>query len=1760
MSQAAPKKLLILLGVVLLVIATLPVYPVHSGTNLWTSEPIPDTADKKLAPGTDVSDLAVASDNTTIYTADRQADKLYRSLDAGVTWSEINIPAGATEPQLVAVAPDDAALVAIIADDKEVYVSTDAGVSWSDPGTVREGVESQAIVLRDIAISEIRSGVHYIAVAGSEAGPLANIWYYDQGAVSPRWCETSNLPGFASPVSDVAAALAFSPDFSNDGIMTAVTEEDDAGPAIDFVRFEIFSFCTLEWNSRAGFENYPVILGEGPGVTGVEAASIALAPDYRGSDVGSRVAMVGVSVEGVAEAKLWGIHGLYDYVDAPLWELCAVKNVAYNGTTVVAGIVDHNAVQLGYNLHKIGIIPSSIPVPGENRTVVAWAGENIVAGTSGNSSGFSRATEISGNFSSVGTGYPGDDISDMVVTGKDAAIYAADRSTDKIYKSIDSGSSWTELTGPAGASGLGIIAAASDNADIVAFAADDSEIYLSTDGGNNWHNLGVPTDASLITDIDISSYWGNNIFLAVSGNNGTIGEIWYYEYGGDAAWVEASYLDGFHTFATVGYGTADNCLAVAFSPNFTSDNIIMAVTADRTGVRLEALSLGDPPRWNRCIGYYQNYPAGIHNKYTDITDARAASISISPDYFGAGETLRTIFIGIRADTLSNAGIYRMVDNFDFALETGIEINSVAYNGESLVAGEYDSAAVWRTDAPLTSHDSPSLAADIDDSDYRRLPGGQTDTVVAWAGDSIIAGTTGKGSCFSISTDNGDIFNCLSLVDAEMPALEDVAVATDGSRVYLVSDDGTGTSLWRKYSGAWQRVLYLQDKTGYIIRIAPDNPDAIYLSKVRSREMHFSNNGGATWHDRTSACDVQDMAVESQKIVYVLGSDGSVKKSMNQGSSWSDWSRNGIIPPGGAGDIQRVATSPDDAGFVAVIADDNEVYVSSDAGFSWSSMGPIPDAGVLTDIFFSRVDAVGYIYLAVSGMTTSGTAEVWYFPLGASVGQWKQASAAYSGEQPGTTWALALAFSPNFATDRTLAAVTTNGADTYFELFKLDESPAWNADAGFAGYPVTIQNNNAQVDAAAASIALSAYYFSTDNATREAFIGIRAATPANSGVYRLIDTVDTPLISGVSINNVFFSDASLVAGEYADNDVWRSANPLDASPEFFSSNTSPRGESQVKVTSVGGSLFAGTSGNDSAFSVSGDGGINFTDRSYDSPGTDVSDFAFCSDNTTVYLLDRESGKLKKSTDAGLTWFRELSPGKGYSIACVGPGKVVTGSVDGYVSYSLDSSGVWQDIQPQIEPGALLTHVAATGLDTGDYIFAASSKKDSRVLRWKLGTSTSWEDMAAPIQAGHGIYGLAYQNDTLYVLTSDGTESTLLKGVGPAEGLVVWSNLGSLSEPLVNPPSALRSSAAGSKLWAIGTTGRNLYSFTDVPVAPPDQPDNPAPPAPTGGGGGSSGLTNIISLAGIVTGSGRFLQQVEATSSDGMVRINISKDTIGTNKLGQPLSRLTIREMTNPPALPADTCIVGLPYEFGPAGATFDPPVTLTIKYDPSRLPEGVSENNLRIATWDAATQQWIKLECTVDIESNTITAYISHFSIYTIVAGTRPAEFSLSGLTVSPEKTVPGGDIEVSFRVDNTGDLNGYCPVNLKINGEVVISREVILDGGLADTISLKVSRQEPGIYDVEVNGLKARFYVIAPAPIVPTATASETQTPTITSISPDVTGTAASLEPVDTTTSLSVPDQPAKPAVNDWWFIGGSIAFILLVVAVRQAVLHTRNR
>ncbi|MCL0046603.1 hypothetical protein M1N18_01320, partial [Dehalococcoidales bacterium] len=160
------------------------------------------------------------------------------------------------------------------------------------------------------------------------------------------------------------------------------------------------------------------------------------------------------------------------------------------------------------------------------------------------------------------------------------------------------------------------------------------------------------------------------------------------------------------------------------------------------------------------------------------------------------------------------------------------------------------------------------------------------------------------------------------------------------------------------------------------------------------------------------------------------------------------------------------------------------------------------------------------------------------------------------------------------------------------------------------------------------------------------------------------------------------------------------------------------------------------------------------------------------------------------------------------------------------------------------------------------------------------------------------------------------------------------------------------------WHSGEVTRLDLSVTIVPPPPPPPPVVVPP-----------GVTDVT---GFITPDGVFTETVTAKSEDGLVQLRIDEGTIGLID-GEPLPEISILEMEVPPDPPVDSAVIGLVYDFGPDGATFEPPVTLTFTYDPALIPEGVAEENLVIAMWDAG--EWVNLVSVVDPVANTITAKV-----------------------------------------------------------------------------------------------------------------------------------------------------------------------------------------
>ena len=292
-------------------------------------------------------------------------------------------------------------------------------------------------------------------------------------------------------------------------------------------------------------------------------------------------------------------------------------------------------------------------------------------------------------------------------------------------------------------------------------------------------------------------------------------------------------------------------------------------------------------------------------------------------------------------------------------------------------------------------------------------------------------------------------------------------------------------------------------------------------------------------------------------------------------------------------------------------------------------------------------------------------------------------------------------------------------------------------------------------------------------------------------------------------------------------------------------------------------------------------------------------------------------------------------------------------------------------------------------------------------------------------------------------------------------------------------------------------------------------------------------------------------IEFTSLDEAIHIIIPHEVTALDGEGNPLTDVEFVAAESVPDPPEDASIIGLPYQLGPDGATFDPPVTMTWSYDPADIPDGVAEEELVIAYYGEGAGEWQELEFEVDPESDTLSAYIDHFSTFAVIAfsdslppppitsssspllvtpsppqpvtPTASAAFTLSSLSISPLEVSAGEAVTISVFLANAGEADGSYTATLKINGIVAETKEVSLVGGGSETVTFTTSQGEAGAYSIEVNGLPGSFIV------------KEGASPPIIAI-------------------------PAPPGERNWWLTRGVIIAIAAAIAIPLAIRWWRRR
>lgn len=389
----------------------------------------------------------------------------------------------------------------------------------------------------------------------------------------------------------------------------------------------------------------------------------------------------------------------------------------------------------------------------------------------------------------------------------------------------------------------------------------------------------------------------------------------------------------------------------------------------------------------------------------------------------------------------------------------------------------------------------------------------------------------------------------------------------------------------------------------------------------------------------AGADVEHLAMARDGTLYACanftGTNYTLFKSIDSGESWSYI---GNI----TGGIIAIATAPDDANAV-YYATNITVYKSSDGGTAFTPLPPNPGGAgsnniIITSLSITSLD--GRRIIAVGTRDRDGAQFGGVYTVNES-----DLSTGWVNTGIGNYDVLAVAFSPNYATDRQLIAVATDEVDTLVAI--RSGTTGWGTVSGNA----TISG----VVPVKATVALSGDYntifflgIETGNNSGDVYRIERRLAPASSNSTDLnIAAADN--LTGIDIAGVAVSGNTgsyyLLAGTATGTRVYVSANNGQS---WSRSVKEPTGQSKTRLLMASNfaasrRAYAVTSGTSSAFSCTVDGGLTWNQLSLiDTTIAAIVDVVvspkYGQDNTLFLLTWGGEHSVWRSQNGGVRWER------------------------------------------------------------------------------------------------------------------------------------------------------------------------------------------------------------------------------------------------------------------------------------------------------------------------------------------------------------------------------------------------------------------------------------------------------------------------------------------------------------------------------------------
>ena len=606
--------------------------------------------------------------------------------------------------------------------------------------------------------------------------------------------------------------------------------------------------------------------------------------------------------------------------------------------------------------------------------------------------------------------------------------------------------------------------------EFVAVALEENKqvrVYFSTDGGTTFESAGQVIDTVSfddpddVSDLAVSYESGGKRDIAIGGaDNKDAAALFRSTVDGDnpGAWKDATLYDGWDNVNAPAVDIDSYLVTdIIFSPSWVKDKTILVTTVEDGlndyNVHLQCGSWGVSPGWNEKSSLGIEAVLILDDEdlptYFATWDARAiAGITLPSNYNSKNTGDRVLWVWVNYYDPSSGDprcMIARVDNND-ADDNGpqgqikdgkVWLTNISYKGTiaegEAIAGVLGDGAedyaicckgvqVYRNDnivnmiiccepwksacKPPTGRAAMAVSYVGEDKAY----------AVALQGDDRSIGGVYDEGAWSVTFDDGDTWNQLSLIDTWINYLSDVAVSPDCNKTMLVSvnmyeGDCGCDSVWlhaeelpeaEEYSGQWLRTWCgilegdndLSGHAGFpfvlergLLRLAPEETDGmnVYLVDRMSGNVYWNDlETLACWDPipSTEVTEIVDLVAQDVDTLFALDYNGEV--AMFDDDEWQEPVDSEVT----AG--WTIAVHGDD---ILVGGQDGDVSHSADGGETFTELDDVvavPGAHVTVafDTYFDQNDTI-YAALANAGKGNNG---IYLWVIGGEPEEWNKLGA------------------------------------------------------------------------------------------------------------------------------------------------------------------------------------------------------------------------------------------------------------------------------------------------------------------------------------------------------------------------------------------------------------------------------------------------------------------------------------------------------------------------------------------------------------------------------------------------------------------------------------------------------------------------------------------------------------------------------------------------------------------------------------------------